>query len=174
MDASYRQMEDFNKQGNIKFIGKDEADKDGIPDLNNIVALLNEYSSDPRWLHFDIAFALREGQRKKKKKKRKEKYVRLGVLFLAGRKNRSLCFLYMIYIFAQPQDGGTLRSGKDGCLSKAQVLVAQLAKRHSAVGTGVPGLSSKEERGPSALPAPAGNRRPSNGKNWHGHFKLHL
>ena len=86
-------MEDFNKQGNIKFIGKDEADKDGIPDLNNIVALLNEYSSDPRWLHFDIAFALREGQRKKKKKKKK--VCAIGCFVLGWQEEQ--VFMLLIY-----------------------------------------------------------------------------
>ena len=67
LDANIDRMEDFYRQGNVKFIGIDEDDVDGIPGLDKVVALLNGYSSDPRWLPSDIAFAFREGPRDKAK-----------------------------------------------------------------------------------------------------------
>ena len=61
LDAQLDRMEDFLRQGNMKFIGIDEDDKDGLPGLDKVLALLNKYSSDTKWLPSDITYAYREG-----------------------------------------------------------------------------------------------------------------
>ena len=61
LDAEIDRMEGFLRQGNMKFIGIDEDDKDGLPGVDKVLALLNRYSSDTNWLPSDIAYAYREG-----------------------------------------------------------------------------------------------------------------
>ena len=61
LDAQLDRMEDFLRQGNMKFIGIDEDDKDGLPGVDKVLALLNRYTSDTNWLSSDITYAYREG-----------------------------------------------------------------------------------------------------------------
>ena len=66
LNANLDRMENFMKQGNVRFFGIQEDMIDGLPALDKIIEMLNTYSSDPNWLKSDIAFAYREGRETKK------------------------------------------------------------------------------------------------------------